>query len=918
MPGLNDGIASPAAAWQRGQELAQKGDFPAAILWLERAIRLAPGDPRIALELANIRLAAGGSNQLELAANAFEVLAARYDIVPAWLGLLTARRLQLRHREAAAALAALLARHCIPDDPGFAQVAGIVAKTAGFDGWSGMLPDGTCFCEAGGALGPPFDTAALTRVDGVVSIAGGALIGWASRPAAPAAAPELTLIDGAETRVALATGQVMPPDEAAPFATRHSFAIPPSRLAGLAPPLRVISATGADLFGSPADPRAEAAIRPVPADHTGEPVKILPKRARLAVVMPVYRDFAGTKAALESLLAAAPGGTKIILVDDASPEPALAAWAESLRGPNLSVLRHQTNRGFPAAVNTGIAAAGGRDILLLNSDTLMPPGAIEALAAAAYGAPDIGTATPLSNEATILSVPEPAGRNAMPDLEGATMLQNLAAQANAGAIIGIPTAIGFCMFIRHDCLAAVGAFRAEIFAQGYGEENDFCLRARHAGYRHVAALGAYVAHRGGVSFRAAGRALNARNAAILDRLHPGYDATIANFIAADPIAPARKRLDAARFAAGRHANGAVLLISHDHGGGVARIVAREMETIRELGKRPILVFPSTPPDPKATPFPWPAELTDGRPGDYPNLRFSLPAEWDDLLSLLGAETVTKAVLHHSLGLAPEIRTLAGALKIPQELVLHDYASFCPRVTLLTADNKTAPLRYCGEPSLDGCTACVARLGDETYENLSPGAVKSRSSAEFAASSRITTPSEDAARRITRHFPGIRPIVTPWEDDNVPVTLSPPRRTPRRRIAVIGGIGPAKGYDILLACARDAARRRLPLDFLVAGTSADDLALLETGNIFVTGPYREGEANALIASLAADLAFLPSIWPETWCFALSEAWRAGLYTLVFDLGAQAARVTATGRGAVLPLGLPIARINDALLAWRPQK
>ena len=38
-------------------------------------------------------------------------------------------------------------------------------------------------------------------------------------------------------------------------------------------------------------------------------------------------------------------------------------------------------------------------------------------------------------------------------------------------------------------------------------------------------------------------------------------------------------------------------------------------------------------------------------------------------------------------------------------------------------------------------------------------------------------------------------------------------------------------------------------------------------------------------------------------------RAGLYALVFDLGAQAERVRATGRGMVLPLGLPAERINE---------
>jgi hypothetical protein len=70
---------------------------------------------------------------------------------------------------------------------------------------------------------------------------------------------------------------------------------------------------------------------------------------------------------------------------------------------------------------------------------------------------------------------------------------------------------------------------------------------------------------------------------------------------------------------------------------------------------------------------------------------------------------------------------------------------------------------------------------------------------------------------------------------------------------------------------------------------------------------------LIAQLKPDLAFLPSIWPETWCFTLGEAWAAGLRAVVFELGAQGERMRALGRGMALPLGLPAQRINDVLLS-----
>ena len=232
------------------------------------------------------------------------------------------------------------------------------------------------------------------------------------------------------------------------------------------------------------------------------------------------------------------------------------------------------------------------------------------------------------------------------------------------------------------------ALRPEIFAQGYGEENDFCLRARHLGFTHRAALGAFVAHIGGVSFRAAARGLIARNLGILNRLYPGYHEMVMEFIAADPLAPARARIDALRLRAAP-ADDAVLLISHSHGGGVARQVAAEMAALRKAGSRPLLLVTKFPDEPEQSPYPWPALLTEGAAEDFPNLAFKLPAQKPALLRLLRAMRVRRVVLHHTLGHHPEVRSLAAALAVPQDIVIHDYASFCPRVTLLARPDENA-------------------------------------------------------------------------------------------------------------------------------------------------------------------------------------------------------------------------------------
>ena len=115
--------------------------------------------------------------------------------------------------------------------------------------------------------------------------------------------------------------------------------------------------------------------------------------------------------------------------------------------------------------------------------TLVPPGWLTVLRQAAYSAPDIGSATPFSNDATILSYPNVHSPNAVPDLEETIHLNALAQRANAGLVTDIPTAVAFCPYIKRDCLNATGLLREDVFAQGYCEENDFCLRARHLGWR---------------------------------------------------------------------------------------------------------------------------------------------------------------------------------------------------------------------------------------------------------------------------------------------------------------------------------------------------------------------------------------------------------------------------------------------------
>jgi glycosyltransferase involved in cell wall biosynthesis len=200
------------------------------------------------------------------------------------------------------------------------------------------------------------------------------------------------------------------------------------------------------------------------------------------------------------------------------------------------------------------------------------------------------------------------------------------------------------------------------------------------------------------------------------------------------------------------------------------------------------------------------------------------------------------------------------------------------------------------------------------EDISATALRARSAAFLASARAVIAPSEDVAARMRRHFPTLRPTIRPHGDDRLITPPAPPGpRDGRCRVCVLGAIGVHKGYDVLLNCARDAARRDLKLDFILVGKSIDDARLLATGRVFITGGYRQEEAVALVRRQNASLALLPSIWPETWSLGLTELWQAGLSVAAFDLGTPAERIRRTGYGFLLPPNLPPQGINNALVA-----
>ncbi|MFO1151929.1 MAG: glycosyltransferase [Alsobacter sp.] len=260
----------------------------------------------------------------------------------------------------------------------------------------------------------------------------------------------------------------------------------------------------------------------------------------VTVIIPVYADAAATRLCFDSLLADRESTVRrrIVAVDDASPDAMIRAFLDQLaQAGSITLLRNPQNVGFIRTVNRALRLVRQEDVVLLNADTIVPPGWLDRLNDAAQD-PDVGTVTPLSNNGEFVSVPNKFCCNPMPDAK--TLLAiDAAARAMGAAPIDLPNGIGFCLYVRNDALRAVGGLDSRHYEKGYLEEVDFCLRVSRAGWRNVCAPNVYVAHQGEASFGAQKRELVVGNAAALVKRWPDIEARTSAFVRDDPLHPLR-------------------------------------------------------------------------------------------------------------------------------------------------------------------------------------------------------------------------------------------------------------------------------------------------------------------------------------------------------------------------------------------
>ena len=619
--------------------------------------------------------------------------------------------------------------------------------------------------------------------------------------------------------------------------------------------------------------------------------------AQVDVIVPVYKGHVETLRCLYSVLTSQTDVPfELIVINDASPEPELAAELISLSERDLfTLVVNAENRGFVYTVNRGMTMHRQRDVVLLNSDTEVFDGWLDRLTAAASRSERTGTVTPLSNNATICSYPNFLQDNPYPLEVSYAELDGLAARVNKAQEVRAPTAVGFCTFIKRACLDEVGLFDEKTFGKGYGEENDFSQRALAKGWQNVIAGDVFVYHSGSASFEGekAGRIHAAIR--ILDRLYPNYHRDVAAFIKSDPLRVWRERLDWARMRRlSRERN--VLIIVHARGGGTERHVQEDVQSLSKRGYSVFLMRTSSR---------RPTHLTISHPiaKATPNLQPLPIADTTYLgtqLRHLGiTEVHTHSLVDAVLDAPRHVKNLVDELGARWEVNLHDYKVICPRINLVDDQG-----RYCNEPDDRGCNRCLGRYGSSFGKPDIRDWRRIHSDALLAAD-QILVPDGDVSARLERYYPGLRFDVSPHDDiDDSAFQIRPlsVETDEALHVLTIGALSKIKGFDVLLACARDASKRELPIRFTLMGYSVDDRSL-ERAGVHVTGRYLDTQGLQLLRELRPHVVWLPSLWPETYSYTLSLALRYGRPVVAFDIGAIAARLRRIGEAEMLvPLSL----------------
>ena len=316
----------------------------------------------------------------------------------------------------------------------------------------------------------------------------------------------------------------------------------------------------------------------------------------VSVIIPIHNALEDVKRCLNSILQHTFPPIELVLVNDGS-ECETSNWLETLDRDHrhIVLVKNDVSNGYTCAVNSGVDRSKGSFLVIINSDTIVPPFWLERLLAPMISNPNVAATGPVSNAASYQSVPTVQSNNGwavnpLPDGVSPITYDRFVRHLARGLLPNnVQLLNGFCYAVRRKVFNDLNGLNEKEFPSGYGEETDFFIRMARLGKKAQIVPNLYVYHAKSKSFGEKRRStLSSRGNKILARLHGAkVIADAAKTLATNPVLAAlRERC--LSYASGiqnyqdRPLSIVYLLPVRPGGGGVHSII-QEAEGLNRLG-----------------------------------------------------------------------------------------------------------------------------------------------------------------------------------------------------------------------------------------------------------------------------------------------------------------------------------------------
>ena len=626
------------------------------------------------------------------------------------------------------------------------------------------------------------------------------------------------------------------------------------------------------------------------------------------VIVPVYNAYEHLQKCVNSLMLYTDlTRHRVLLLNDCSTDERVKSYLDAINHEHIVVVHNKNNLGFSANINQGIAMSE-HDVVFLNSDTIVTPRWLEKLQNCAYTDETIATVTPLSNSATICSVPTFCEDNILPSGVSVNDMAELVETCSLKQYPTIPVAHGFCMYVKRTVINLIGGLNAAVFQRGYGEENDFCFRAEEMGFHHVMCDDTFIYHAGTASFISQDKKklIQEHNKYLFEnypvqmRKIEDYCKGNPNHIVQDNVST---RLRIMQILKNRRKT-ILYQVQSDFREGTFDPVGGTQLHVKDLTEglcdRYNIVVAAR--DQKWLNVTLYSENKEvrlrffiGEATDYMPFRSKKFRKiYDQIIALFEVDIIH---VHHVCGLTLELYYAGEAAGVPIVTTLHDFYYLCPSIKMMDYTNKLCLY----EDQVERCAVCLRKK-----KNIMPSLDyihewRQNHLEVLKLSETIIVPSESTKTIILQYYPevkdkmrvighGLKPFT---QDQEMPET----RKSSTFNIAFLGGVGsPAKGGDIICEMIKHGNKN---IHWYVFGTMGHcNLMMLEQDNYTKVGQYKREDLPQLMKKYEIDLVGILPIWLETFCYTLSESALCGVPVIASDIGAISERIHADCYGWIV--------------------